>query len=294
MDAAPETILIAFLFTLGAGLATGIGSALAFFTDRTNTRFLSVALGFSAGVMIYVSFMEILPKASAAMHSVYGEEAGTLYTTLGFFAGIALIALIDQFVPHIVNPHEARFTEDMDADEKIEQGRVELGLASIYPRTSQLKARPVSRAQLMRTGLLSALAIAIHNFPEGIAVFTAALSHPEVGLAIAMAIALHNIPEGIAVSVPIFYATGNRNRAFGFSFLSGLAEPLGAVLAFLFLYPYLNETMFGFLFALVAGIMVFISLDELLPAAEEYGNHHLSIYGLIAGMAVMAASLVLF
>ncbi len=294
MNADYETILIAFLFTLGAGLATGIGSALAFFTERTNTRFLSLALGFSAGVMIYVSFMEILPKASEAMHSVYDERTGTLYTTLAFFAGIALIALIDRFVPHIVNPHEARITEDMGHDEKIERGRAELGLASVYPATADVPTRSTARAQLLRTGILSALAIAIHNFPEGIAVFTAALSHPEVGVAIAFAIALHNIPEGIAVSVPIFYATGNRSRAFGLSFLSGLAEPLGAVLAFLFLYPYLNESMFGVLFALVAGIMVFISLDELLPAAEEYGNHHLSIYGLIAGMAVMAASLVLF
>ncbi|MDO8898827.1 MAG: ZIP family metal transporter, partial [Bacteroidales bacterium] len=142
--------------------------------------------------------------------------------------------------------------------------------------------------------MFTALAIAIHNFPEGLATFTAALTDPALGVAIAVAIAIHNIPEGIAVSVPIYFATGNRKKAFWLSFSSGLAEPVGALVGFLILMPFLNPMVFGLLFALVAGIMVFISLDELLPAAEEYGEHHLSIYGLVAGMAVMAISLLLF
>ena len=146
----------------------------------------------------------------------------------------------------------------------------------------------------MRMGLFTALAIAIHNFPEGLATFTAALTEPKLGIAIAVAIAIHNIPEGIAVSVPIYFATGDKKKAFWLSFLSGLAEPVGALIGYLILLPFMNELVFGILFAGVAGIMVFISLDELLPAAQKYGEHHLSIYGLIAGMIVMAVSLVLF
>lgn len=260
-------VLNAFLLTLFAGLSTGIGSALAFFTKKTNTRFLSVSLGFSAGVMIYVSFVEILFKASDSLTTVYGDNKGWWLTVAAFFGGILLIALIDRFIPSVENPHEVRLIEDMEK-------------------------RP-SKNRLMRMGMFTALAIGIHNFPEGLATFTAALSDPELGLAIAIAIAIHNIPEGIAVSVPVYYATGSRRKAFTLSFLSGLSEPIGALIGFAILMPFMSEQVFGLLFAAVAGIMVFISLDELLPAAREYGEHHLSIYGLLGGMAVMAFSLLI-
>lgn len=144
----------------------------------------------------------------------------------------------------------------------------------------------------MRMGVMTALAIGIHNFPEGIATFTAAMKNPALGVAIAVAIAIHNIPEGIAVSIPIYYATGDRKKAFYLSLLSGLAEPVGALLAYLVLMPFMSPVVMGCVFASVAGIMVFISLDELLPAAREYGEHHVSIYGLVAGMAIMAVSLI--
>ncbi|HPE43842.1 MAG TPA: zinc transporter ZupT [Bacteroidales bacterium] len=264
-----EHVLIAFGLTLFAGLSTGIGSAIALLAKRTNTRFLSVALGFSAGVMIYVSFVEILSKARIELTEVYGIREGSWYTVLAFFAGIFVIGLIDKFIPSIENPHEVKRIEDMDQiDEK--------------------------KRKLARMGIFTALAIGIHNFPEGLATFTAALSDPNLGIAIAVAIAIHNIPEGIAVSVPVYYATGSRKRAFWLSFSSGLAEPIGALVGYLLLMPFLSPTVFGVLFAMVAGIMVFISLDELLPAAEEYGEHHYSIYGMIAGMALMAVSLLLF
>ena len=142
-------------------------------------------------------------------------------------------------------------------------------------------------------GLFTALAIAIHNFPEGLATFVAAIKDPHLGIAIAVAIAIHNVPEGIAVSIPIYYATGSRRKAFLYSFLSGLAEPIGALIGFFVLWRWMNDITFGLLFASVAGIMVYISLDELLPSAEKYGEHHLCIYGLISGMAVMAISLLL-
>ncbi len=265
-----STIILAFSLTLLAGLATGLGSALALLTDRTNTKFLSVALGFSAGVMIYVSFVDIFQKAQETLVATLGEKMGSWATVGGFFFGILFIALIDNLIPEMENPHEFHTVEEMD-------GKCES-----------------HKTNLMRMGIFTALAIAIHNFPEGIATFTSALYDPKLGVSIAVAIAIHNIPEGIAVAVPIFYATGSKKKAFKYSFLSGLSEPLGALVGYLFLHRFLNDTVFGILFASVAGIMVYISLDGLLPGAREYGEHHLSIYGLIAGMALMALSLLLF
>lgn len=266
-------VLFALGLTLFAGLSTGIGSALAFYTKKTNEKFLSLALGFSAGVMIYVSMIEIFVKARASLEEYYGSEfKGYLITTIAFFSGIALIAIIDKLVPEAENPHEIRNTEEMTIEER---------------EADKNKA-------LLRMGLFSALAIAIHNFPEGLATFMGALNDPQLGISIAVAIAIHNIPEGIAVSVPIFYATGSKRKAFKLSFLSGLSEPVGALLGYFLLRTFLSDQLFGLVFAGVAGIMVYISLDELLPTAEKYGKHHIAISGLIAGMAVMAISLVLF
>lgn len=267
----PENLIIAFLLTLIAGLATGIGSILAFLTSTTNTKFLSLTLGFSAGVMIYVSMIEIFVKAKDALVSAIGVQLGNWLTVAGFFGGMLLIAMIDKFIPKQGNPHELKKVEDME---------------------KPLKA--VRDPALLKMGTFTALAIAIHNFPEGIATFTSALQDPGLGIAIAFAIAIHNIPEGIAVSVPVYFATGDKKKAFRLSFLSGLSEPIGALLAFLILMPFLNDLIFGLIFAAVAGIMVFISLDELLPAAKRYDEAHMSIYGLIGGMAVMALSLLLF
>ena len=264
-----DHVLLAFAFTVIAGLSTGIGSAIAFFSKRTNKAFLSMALGFSAGVMIYVSMIEIFVKAKDALAEAHGEVIGTWVTVAGFFGGMFVIALIDRLIPSHENPHEARAVEDMQA--------------------------PVSRdARLMRMGLLTALAIGIHNFPEGLATFFGALTDPTIGIAITVAIAIHNIPEGISVSVPVFFATGSKRKAFWLSFLSGVSEPVGALLGYTLLRPFFSPTIFGLLFASVAGIMVFISLDELLPTAKEYDTGHVAIYGLILGMAVMALSLLLF
>lgn len=265
-----NSIAIAFGLTLFAGLSTGIGSAIAFFAKTTNTRFLSISLGFSAGVMIYVSLVEIFFKAKESLVSALGETQGYWVTVLSFFGGVFLIGIIDKLVPKVENPHEVKKVEDTQ---------------TVYVNGNH---------KLLRMGLFSALAIGIHNFPEGLATFTATLKDPALGLAIAVAIAVHNIPEGIAVSVPVYYATGNKRKAFRLSFLSGLAEPIGALVGYLILIPFLNDVLFGVLFAGVAGIMVFISIDELLPAAREYGKAHHSVYGFIAGMAVMAISLLLF
>jgi ZIP family zinc transporter len=236
--------------------------------------------------MIYVSLVEIFAKARAALVAELGARPGTWLTVGAFFAGIALISLIDRLVPKVENPHEVRRIEDM---------RPPAGTraATKRPRGGRPDAAHRERA-LLRMGTFAALAIGIHNFPEGLATFTAALRDPALGVAIAVAIAIHNIPEGIAVSVPIYYATGSRRKAFFWSFLSGASEPVGALLGWLVLLPFMSDLVFGVVFALVAGIMVFISLDELLPSAREYGEHHFAIGGLVAGMAVMAVSLLLF
>ena len=254
--------------TLLAGLSTGIGSAMAFFARRTNTRFLSGAMGFSAGVMIYVSFTEILGEAGHALGEAYGEAGGALRTTAAFFLGVLVIAVIDRLVPEPSNPHEAGSIESMSADRRPDK--------------------------LMRMGLFTALAIAIHNFPEGLATFASAMMDPNLGISIAVAVAIHNIPEGVSVSVPIYFATGSRKKAFWYSFLSGLSEPAGAAIGYFLLKTFFTDAMFGYVFSGVGGIMVFISLDELLPTAKEYGTGHVAIYGVMAGMAVMALSLLLF
>jgi ZIP family zinc transporter len=263
-------ILLAFGLTLIAGLSTGIGSAIAFFAKKTNTKFLAISLGFSAGVMIYVSMIEIFAKAKDSLVAELGLKAGSWAAVASFFAGMLLIAIIDNVLPNEENPHHLHNVEELN------ESKVHI------------------EDNLMRTGIFTALAVGIHNFPEGLAAFISALQEPSIAIPITVAIAIHNIPEGISISAPIYYATGDRKKAFKYSFLSGLAEPIGALIGYLILMPFLNDMVFGIVFGVVAGIMVYISLDELLPSAQKYGDHHLSIGGLISGMAVMAVSLLLF
>ena len=260
-------LVFAFGLTLLAGLSTGVGSFVGFASKRFHPKFLACALGFSAGVMIYVSLIEIFAKARGSLTAVYGEKQGYWMTVAAFFAGIALI---DKMIPSFENPHE---------------------LKNIHARE---KGETPDKDKLLRMGMFSALAIGIHNFPEGLATFIGALSDPTLGISIAGAVAIHNIPEGLAVSVPILYATNSRNKAFAFSFLSGLSEPVGGLLGYFLLKAFFSDAVFGLVFGGVAGIMVYISLDELLPTAEEYGEHHVAIWGVMAGMLVMAVSLLLF
>lgn len=280
-----NNVLFAFALTLFAGLSTGIGSALAFFTKKTNTKFLAVSLGFSAGVMIYVSMVEIFFKAQNTLVTELGLVKGSWITVISFFGGMFFIGIIDKLIPSSENPHELHSIEEISDEHPTDTHHLE-----------QIKKREEAKKnhKLLRMGMFTALAIGIHNFPEGLATFIAALQEPKIAIPIAVAIAIHNIPEGIAVSVPIYYATGSKRKAFFYSFLSGLSEPVGALVGYLILMPFMSDTLMGIVFALVAGIMVFISLDELLPSAQEYGEHHLSIYGLVSGMMVMAVSLLLF
>lgn len=255
----------ALLLTALAGLSTGIGSLIAFFIRKPNTSYLSFLLGLSAGVMVYISFTELLGTAIA--------DVGFLKANIAFFVGIIVFALIDILVPHSYE------------EESVEDHR--LGLTGEGNKAASMSA-------LKRGGIFIALGIAIHNFPEGLITFaSAATGDISLGVMIAVAVAVHNIPEGIAVSVPILYSTGSRKKAFAYSFLSGLSEPVGALIGFLILMPFLTESILSMTLAFVAGIMVYISLDEILPMAHRYGREHLVIIGVVAGMAIMAASLLL-
>ena len=253
----PSNVGLALLLTAIAGLSTGIGSTIAYFLKKPKTNYLCFSLGLSAGVMLYVSFVELVPEAFITLGEIVGIYA--------FFAGIIAIGIIDVLIPEAENPHAFK------------------GLS--------IKGKPDKA--LLRVGLLTALAVGIHNFPEGLATFGTALSDIKLGVMIAFAIAIHNIPEGISVSMPIYYATGDKRKAFFYSFLSGVAEPVAAVIGLVILLPFLSDGVLAFLLAFVAGIMVYISVDELLPVAHQYGSGHCAILGIILGMLIMAISLLL-
>ncbi len=268
-------ISFAFLLTLVAGLSTGIGSAIAYFIPKPKPVHMSLILGFSAGVMLYISFAELLHQSF--------EKIGFGSGNLGFFAGIAFIAILDILIPHEYK--EEHSTSPAAA------------LDDVHPSARGMRrqyGKRASRSRLMRTGILTAIGIAIHNLPEGLAVFSSGITGDRTfGFLVAIAIALHNIPEGVSVSIPVWEATGSRRKAFWYSFVAGLAEPLGAVIGYVILFNFLTTTVIYSLLAFAAGIMVYISLDELLPTAHQYGKEHLVIIGVIAGMVVMALSIYL-
>lgn len=261
-------IILALALTTFAGLSTGIGSLAAFFVKKDSNRILAIGLGFSAGVMIAVSFIELLNRSIEALGFIGGN--------ISFFIGITAMCILDRLIPHeyiaeriIRNPNSTGTAESTDASNIKQKG-------------------------LIKVGLLTMFGIALHNFPEGLVTFAGALNSIEVGIILAIAIAFHNIPEGLSVALPIYSATGNRWQAFKLSFLSGVFEPLGALVAAIVLLPFLNDYIIGFLLAFVGGIMVYISFDELLPASREYGTSgELSTVGVVIGMFFMVMTLVL-
>ena len=255
-----QTMEMAILFSFLAGASTGIGGLLAFLVRKDNFALLAIGLGFSAGVMVYVSFMEMLPQAQYILTHEYGPTKGGWLSTGLFFSGVGVAYLIDHFMP----------SHHVHADALEQKNR------------------------LKQVGLFTALALAIHNFPEGLATFMATLENATLGISVAVAVGVHNVPEGIAVALPIYHATGSKVKAFGYSALSGLTEPIGALIGFVAFKTWLQESTLGVLFAGVAGMMVYISLDELLPTAHEYGEGHAVIGGIVAGMAVMSVTLLLF
>lgn len=259
-------ITSALLLTLIAGSATGIGGALVLFKKELSSKVLAGALGLSAGVMIFISLAEMFPEAQSMVRSS-SLPHGEAFVLIAFFVGMGIITLIDFVIPEYENPHEAH------------------GLS-------------LDTKAMHRLGIMSALAIAIHNFPEGIATFIGALNDQEMGAGITFAIAIHNIPEGIAVAIPIYYATKSKGKALFYATLSGMSEVIGALLclgvtALFGLELTGGGPAFPLILAAVAGIMIYISLDELLPTAERYGKHHIAIAGVVGGMAIMGISLLI-
>ena len=261
------------------------------FVKKFSPKVLCATLGFSAGVMILISLVELFQEARFELVATFGEKLGLFYTLVAFFGGMAIIALIDNLVPKESNPHEVNSMTIQVHEEAVGEHKAILSFGDEEP-----KAQPVQKKEgkLLRLGIFSALVIAVHNFPEGLATFITAMENPELGTSIAFAIALHNIPEGIAVAIPIYYATHRRGKAVGYATLSGIAEPVGGVLGYLVLRSVLTPSLLACVLAIVAGIMVYISLDELLPSAESYGQHHYAIGGVISGMVFMSFGLLLF
>lgn len=262
-----SNVAVAFVSSALAGLATMLGALIVFVSKSDNKKFLSSALGFSAGVMIFISFMEMMPMAQENFMKTMADKNAQWMVLASFFGSMAVFGLISHLVPEADAPH------DIKTEHEIEARSEELALEKV--------------------GLKSAIAIGIHNFPEGMVTFMTSLMDPAMGLSIAVAIAMHNIPEGIGVAAPIYFATGDKKRALWLTFLSGVSEPVGAILAYLLLRPFLTPALFGVVFGAISGIMVLISFDELLPASRAYGETHLSLLGLIFGMMVMGVSLII-
>ena len=276
-------------------MATGVGGAIIMFVKKFSPKVLCATLGFSAGVMILISLVELFQEARISLALQFGDKMGLFYTLLSFFGGMAIIAIIDNFVPKENNPHEVNSMTIQIHEEAVGQHKAVLSFGEEEPVQSTGNSLPDKKnGSLLRLGIFSSLVIAVHNFPEGLATFISAMENPELGASIAFAIALHNLPEGIAVAIPIYYATQKRAKAVGYATLSGIAEPLGGVLGYIVLRSVLTPSLLACVLAVVAGIMVYISLDELLPTAENYGEHHVAIIGVISGMVFMSFGLLLF
>lgn len=284
-------VWLALAITVGAGLATVLGSFLVIFARQTNTRLLAFGLAFAGGAMVYVSLVEIFVKSQGAFSVTYPPKQAYALATIAFFCGVVLLVLIDRLVP---NPHHGV----SETEVKVEIGGLPRPLGAAVtmeaPPLHPPAAAAADRQMIARVGLMAALAITAHNLPEGLATFFATLENPTVGLPLAMAIAIHNIPEGVSIAVPVYYATGSRSKAVLATALSGLAEPFGALVGYLVLAPFLSDAIFGAVFGVIAGAMVFLALDELLPAARRYAQGHETVYGIVIGMAALALSLVLF
>jgi ZIP family zinc transporter len=244
-----------------AALSTVLGSLFVIFSKEPSPRLLAFGLAFAGGAMVYVSLIEIFWKAEQGFAQVHDPKTAYVYATLSFFAGALLLILLDRSIP---NPHGAISSANGD------------------------------QSHIKRVGLLAAFAITAHNFPEGLATFLATLENPVVGIPLAAAIAIHNIPEGVSIAIPVYYATGSKKKALLATCLSALAEPVGALIGFAILAPFLTPSVFAIVFGMIAGAMVFLALDELLPTAKRYSKGHETVYGIVIGMAALAASLVLF
>lgn len=261
-DLFTPNVITALMICVAAAAATMIGGFSVFTTKDSNPRMLAFGLAFAGGAMVYISLVEIFWKSLSSFSEVMEDKAAYTDATLAFFAGVVVLVMIDRLIP---NPHN-KLTAPHNED----------------------------KAHLKRIGVLAALAITVHNFPEGMATFFAALEDPVLGSSLAFAIAVHNIPEGVSIAIPVYYATNDKRLTLLACSISALAEPAGALLGYLILAPFLSPYVFGAVFGMIAGAMVFLAMDELLPTAKRYSAGHDAVYGMVIGMACIAISLVLF
>jgi len=313
LDNAP----IAFALVIAAGLSTGIGAATVYFqwlVQLASKPVLAAGLGFSAGVMLYVSFVEIFVKSQGAFQEEYDEGPAYVYATICVFAGMVLLRLIALLVHALDGGHSHCCAEGQGESGGVGAIRsnvigasdvpgaaevIQAGIAQVPPAGTPDAALDTTRDKgLERMGLNTAAAIAIHNFPEGLATFVATLADPAVGATLAIAIAIHNVPEGLCVALPIYYSTGSRHKGFFWALLSGISEPIGAFIGWVIIKSTggdMNQIVYGVLFGIVAGMMVMIVLLELLPTGYRYDPTDKYVTNsLVAGMLVMAMSLCLF
>ena len=260
----PDNYGIALLMTLFAGLSTAIGGGIAFVVKKNNLKALSIGLGFSAGVMIFLSFNEIIPEAAKMLELNFPNDHNWI-VYLGFIIGIIVAILIDYFLPDHIDTEELMHPE--------------------VPGNN--------RHMLKRAGLFTTIAICVHNFPEGMATFLTTTQDITLGFSVALAIAIHNIPEGISVALPMYHVTGKKRYAMLYAALSGITEPIGALVGMFVFSIFLPQALIGALMSAVAGIMIYIAFDTLLPLAKEYGNWHLSMIGIVSGILFIWISLIL-
>lgn len=246
-DVALRALILAFF----AGMSTLLGALIIFFTNKKSEKLVTVSLGFAGGVMLSVSFTDLLPNATQLLNEYYNEKLGIFLSVVFLLIGVLFAAMLDRFVPH-----------EPDGDGK-------------------------KHENLFRVGFISTLAIGLHNFPEGIATFMAGYEDLTLGASIALAITMHNIPEGISVAMPIYFATGSKVKAFKYAFLSGIAEPIGAFLAFLVLKPFINTLTLGIIFGFISGIMLYIAIEELLPSSKQYGYSKEALISIFTGIILM-------
>jgi len=242
--------MLAFVLTILAGLSTMIGTIAIFIKKKDHNKIVLSSLAFAAGVMITVSITDLVPESIALLRDNLSTVATILICILGILFGIVISMLIDYYLPD----------------------------------------KPISNTKdksLFKVGIISMIAIILHNVPEGIATFIATNNNVGLGISLAVAIAMHNIPEGISISVPIYYSTGSKWKAILYTFISALSEPFGALLTFLFLKNFMNDLILGILFAVIAGIMLQISFCELLPTARKYRNMKYLIIFFVLGVVFM-------
>lgn len=242
----------ALLVTTLAGLATALGGLLAVMR-LPGRRFMGVSMGFAAGVMVGIGLMDMLPESLEHYRMYAPPAAASLRVISLFLLGMAIACLV----------------------------------GGALPEKSPSNERSAEQSRVLRTALVTAIALLLHNLPEGVLTLFSSMHDPALGLRMALAVGLHNLPEGIAVAAPLYFATHNRKKAFGAAFLSGLAEPLGAAIAYLLAARFLTAGFVNGLLALVAGIMCWVSVFELLPAGFEFDKRGYTTIGFGAGVATM-------